>query len=119
PKLAAWFTGELTELKQVARRAKRRWWKTQIETDKETVKGLWKAYSKAVEATKKSFFSTTIDLTQNCPMQLFRIVKSLLHIDPRMDNTDHSVSRYEEIAQHLAGKIEKIWMLLLIPRACK
>ena len=59
----------------------------------------------AEAVAKRSFFSATIASAQNRPVELFQMVKSLLHAGPQDDKADHTVAQF---AQHFAGEIAQI-----------
>ncbi|XP_066480600.1 uncharacterized protein [Tiliqua scincoides] len=75
------------------------------ESTGEQARAHYRAYSVAIVAAKRSFFSATIVSAHSRPVELFHVVRDLLHQTPSVDQEDHMEVRCNTFARHFADKI--------------
>ena len=95
-------------MKRQGRRLERQWRKTRAESDRTRAKAHLTAYSRAVVAGKRAYFSASIASAENRPAGLFRVVRSLLQLGPPSGGEEHTGARCDEFVKHFAEKVDQI-----------
>lgn len=105
---AAWFSLELTHLKQHSHQIERRWFKQKTEETKLEYKLALKCYHIGIFQAKQIFYAAQIETAKNKPKPLFKIVHSLANPSALMKNIPPSQEFCEELAEYFINNVDKI-----------
>ncbi|XP_053161285.1 ornithine transcarbamylase, mitochondrial isoform X2 [Hemicordylus capensis] len=107
-KAAPWYTEELRGLKQLGRQLERRWRRTQLESDRMQHRTHLRAYTEAVRAAKKTFWSVCIASTGSHLAELSQVGRCLIST-PSVSNQFSEVLCCDALSGFFADKIPCIW----------